>query len=83
MTKSEKEYVDMASKLAAQEAVKELTKTLRCIDHGADLKVIKSTLKDNEDHIKENREHGTNDRRMIITGIAILIVGEIVLKIFL
>lgn len=83
MTKSEKEYVDMASKLAAQEAVKELTKTLRCNDHGSDLKVMKSTMKDNKNHIEENREHGTNDRRMIITGIAILIIGEIVLKIFL
>lgn len=83
MTKAEKEYVDMASKLAAQEAVKELTKTLQCTSHGADLKEMKSTSKDNKDHIKENREHGTNDRKMIIAGVAILIVGEIVTKIFL
>ena len=57
--------------------------SLDCSSHGKDLEVMKSTVGDNKKHIKENHEHGANDRRMIVTGIVILILGEIVMKIFL
>ena len=83
MTKADREFVELTAELAATKAVNKMQSSLKCTSHGADLKEIKSTLKDNKGHIKENREHGTNDRRMIITGIAILIIGEIASKIFL
>ncbi len=83
MTKTDRDFVELTAELAATKAVNKMQESLECASHGSDLKVIKSTLKDNKDHIEENREHGTNDRRMIISGIAILIIGEIVMKIFL
>ena len=83
MTKADREFVELTAELAATKAVNKMKESLNCASHGADLKVLKSTLKDNKDHIEENREHGTNDRRIIFTGIAVLIIGEIVMKIFL
>ena len=83
MTKADREFVELTAELAATKAVNKMKESLECTSHGADLKVMKSTLKDNKNHIEENREHGPNDRRMIITGIAILNIGEIVMKIFL
>ncbi|KKN06576.1 hypothetical protein LCGC14_1075920 [marine sediment metagenome] len=83
MTKADRDFVELTAELAATKAVNKMQASLECTSHGSDLRVMKSTMKDNKDHIEENREHGTNDRRMIISGIAILIIGEIVMKIFL
>ena len=83
MTKTDRDFVELTAELAATKAVNKMQASLECTSHGADLKVIKSTLGNNEKHIDVNREHSINDRRMIISGIAILIIGEIVMKIFL
>ncbi len=83
MTKAEREYVDQAAELAARKAVEKMETRLHCVNHGNDLTKLKTTVADNKGHIDENRAHGTNDRRMIITGVTILIVAEIVMKIFL
>ena len=83
MTKSEKEYIDQAEELAALKAVEKMKQTLQCVSHGNDLIGLSTTVGDNKNHIKENRKHIHNDRKIFLSGIAVIILGEIVMKIFL
>ncbi len=83
MTKADREFVEQTTELTARKVVEKLEAKLQCGEHGEELEVLKTTSKDNKKHIDENRKYGNNDRKMIITGIGLLIVGEILMKIFI
>ncbi len=83
MTKADRELVELTAELTVTKAISKMKEALSCNEHGEDLEVLKSTLKDTKKHTEENWTHGNNDRKMIITGMALLIIGEVVMKIFL
>lgn len=83
MTKADRELVELTAELTVAKAISKMKEALPCNERGEDLEVLKTKVSDTKKHTEENWKHGTNDRKMIITGIGLLIVGEILMKIFI
>lgn len=79
MTKADKDFVELTAELAATKAVNKMRNDY-CAGHSIDIAAMKTTVEDNEKHIGENRTHINNDRKIFLTGIGIIIIGEVVMK---
>ncbi len=83
MTKADRELVELTAELTVEKAINRMKGELPCIEHGEGLEVLKTQEKDNKKHTEENHKHIHTDRKVFLTGIGVIIIVEIVMKIFL
>lgn len=77
MTKTDREYVDLTAKLAAQEAVKEMVGELHCRENSQNIATALGEIANNQKHINNNKKDVRANRMFLFFGIGVLFLSVI------